>query len=316
MTSEDAAQEAQQELIAVVNPRAGEKVCIAYPHQNEFGANFVESVLRNIAYDKLHGNHLMHASGLMGQGALASVWGTGGKELAYARNTAAAAFLASDADWLLWWDTDIGAEQDAVEKLLEAADPVERPIVGALCFVEQEFSHDWRGGLKSALNPTIYDWSWVEPSNGMPGMYKLATRQEWEPGEITRVGATGCGLLLVHRSALEKIANWLHKEGAPASIWYERIPGPDGEMCGEDISFCLRAHEVNVPIWVHTGVSTTHQKTVWYGVEEFRVKPATPVDGKVIRLEPKDWPRLRVNPFAAKDAMRDTPMARPHDHMH
>ena len=113
---------AQQGLNAALDPRAGERVCIGTPHLNEAGWNFVESVLRMAAYDKSNGDHLLHNSGLMNNGALAAVWGRS-MELAHARNTATAAFLASDSDWLLWWDTDIGAEPDALEKLLTVADP-------------------------------------------------------------------------------------------------------------------------------------------------------------------------------------------------
>lgn len=294
------------------DPRAGEQVCIGYPHLDSFGANFVDSLLRAVAYDKTRGDHLMHSSGLRNTGALAAAWGRS-VEISHARNTIAAAFMASDADWLLWWDTDIGAEPNAVEQLLAAADPVTRPIVGGLCFIETEYEHDWMGGLRSRLAPTLYDWSWVEPDNGLPGAFKLATRPDWTPGEVTRVGATGCGLLLVHRSVFEKISDWLMGQGAPGHIWHERIPGPDGELCGEDISFCMRAHQVGIPVHVHTGVLTSHQKTAWYGAPEYRTKPFTPPNATP--LPPEQWPMLMVNPNAVKDAERDTPI-RGHDHEH
>jgi hypothetical protein len=297
---------AKIELDKALNPRAGEKVCIGYPHLDTMGANFVESVLRMIAYDKARGNHLMHNSGLMNSGAIAAAWGRS-MELSHARNTIAAAFLASDADWLLWADTDIGFEADALEKLLEAADPDTRPIVGGLCFIEGDFSHDFRGGLRSSLAPTLYDWCWIEPDSGMPGAYKMITRQDWEPGEVTRVGATGCGLLLVHRSAFTRISDWLTESEAPAHIWFERIPGPDGEKCGEDISFCLRANQVGLPVFVHTGVTTTHQKTAWYGVADYKMKPFTPPPMTLTPLPPEQWPRLEINRNTVAEAAQNSP---------
>lgn len=288
------------------DPRAGEQVCIGYPHLDSFGANFVDSVLRTIAYDRQHGNHLMHNSGLRNTGALAAAWGRS-IELSHARNTIAAAFMASDADWLLWWDTDIGCEPHALEQLLAVADPETAPIVGGLCFIETDYQHDFHGGLHSALAPTLYDWAWVEPNSGMPGAYKLVTRTDWD-GKVTRVGATGAGFLLTHRSVYTKISDWLMEQGAPGHIWFERIPGPDGEKCGEDISFCLRAHQVGLPVMVHTGVSTTHQKSVWYGVPEYRAKPFTPPPVTSRPLPPDQWPKLTINPNAATDAQRDSPM--------
>ncbi len=301
------AESARAALVEALDPRAGEKVCIGVPHLDQAGWNFTESALRMAAYDKAHGNHLLHNSGLMNNGALCAVWGRS-MELSHARNTATAAFLSSDADWLLWIDTDIGFEQDALEKLLSVADPETAPIVGGLCFIEGDFSHDFRGGLRSSLAPTLYDWAWIEPKSGMPGTYKMVARQEWATDAVTRVGATGCGFLLTHRSVYEKESAWLQESGAPPHIWFERIPGADGELCGEDISFCLRAHQIDLPVLVHTGVITTHQKTIWYGAEEYRQKPFTPPAMNVQLLPPDRWPKLEINRKAAEQAARNSPM--------
>lgn len=298
---------ALHDLERALNPRAGEKVCIGVPHLNDAGWNFVESALRMAAYDKAHGDHLLHNSGLMNNGALAAVWGRS-MELAHARNTAAAAFLSSDADWLLWIDTDIGFEPDALEKLLAVADPDTAPIVGGLCFIEGDFSHDFRGGLRSSLAPTLYDWAWIEPHSGMPGTYKMLARQKWPADQVTRVGATGCGFLLTHRSVYEKVAAWLQESGGPPHIWFERIPGADGELCGEDISFCLRAHQIGLPVLVHTGVVTTHQKTVWYGAQDYAAKPFTPPPMNVLPLPPDQWPKLTINRNAAQQAAETSPI--------
>jgi glycosyltransferase involved in cell wall biosynthesis len=309
MESPDAFTKALDELDQALdfNPREGEHVCIGTPHLDQPGWNYTESLLRMIAYDKQHGDHLMHNSGLMNNGALAAVWGRS-MELSHARNTATAAFLASDAEWLLWIDSDIGFEPDALEKLLAVADPETQPIVGALCFIEGDYTHDFHGGLRASLAPTLYDWAWVEPKSGGVGAYKMVTRHEWTAGEVTRVGATGCGMLLTHRSVYEKIAAWNQENGAPPYIWFERIPGPDGERCGEDVSFCIRAHQVGLPVHVHTGVTTTHQKTVWYGVPEYHQKPFTPPAIVSTPLSPEQWPTIRINPHAAEQAADDSPI--------
>ena len=304
---------AKIELDRAINPRAGEKVAIGYPHLDHYGVNFVESLILMAGYDKAHGNHLLNTVPGMNNGAIYSVWGRNA-ELAHARNQAVSAFLASDADWLLWWDTDIGARPDALEKLLEVADPDTAPIVGGLCFIEGDFTHDGRGGLRSALAPTLYDWTWIPSMAGHPGAYKMVGRQDWPldddgEGMVTRVGATGCGFLLTHRTVYEKISAWLFEQpGVPGNIWFERIPGPDGEKCGEDVSFCLRAHQVGLPIMVHTGVTTTHQKTVWYGEDDYRMKPAAPPIANFTPLPVDQWPKLMVNPHAAQEAAETSPM--------
>src|ERR1041384_333439 len=113
---------AREALARALNPRAGERVCIGTPHLTEAGWNYVESLWRMGAYDKAHGNHLLHNSGLMNNGSFAPVWGRS-MELSHARNTAAAAFLSSESDWLLWIDSDIGFQQDALAKRLSGAAP-------------------------------------------------------------------------------------------------------------------------------------------------------------------------------------------------
>lgn len=288
--------------------RSGEKVSIAYVHLDSIGANFTESVLRMISYDHtVGGDHLMHGNSNRSYGAICPVWGRGG-DMAHARNTATAAFLQSDADWLLWIDTDMGFEAHVLEVLLSVADPETAPVVGGLCFIEGDYTHDWKGGLRSSLSPTLYDWCWMEPSNGLPGMYKLVPRSDWPDNAVTRVGATGAAFLLTHRSVYEKISQWCMEQGAPPNIWWQRIPGPDGELCGEDVSFCLRVHQVDLPVLVHTGVKTTHQKTTWYGEEDYRNKPFTPPKVSGRPLGPSEWPKLQINRDAAQRAARESPM--------
>lgn len=293
-------------LNKALDPRAGETVCIATPHLDHSGWNYTESLVRMFAYDKARGNHLLHEGGLLNNGAFAPIWGRS-TELSHARNTGAAAFLSTEADWLLWIDSDMGFPKNTVEELLAVADPETAPIVGGLCFIEGDYGHDERGGLRSSLAPTLYDWCWVEPSNGMPGAYKMVTRHEWPDNQVTRVGATGTGLLLTHRSVYEKMARWLTEQGAPPNIWFERIPGPDGELCGEDVSFCLRAHQLDLPVLVHTGVITSHQKTIWYSAPDYKQKPFTPPTN-AFPLPPDQWPKLMVNRDAARQAAATSPI--------
>jgi hypothetical protein len=78
--------------------------------------------------------------------------------------------------------------------------------------------------------------------------------------------------------------------------WYHRVPARDGSM-GEDLSFCMRAAAMDIPIHVHTGVRTTHAKRIWLSESDFLaqslVPPATeevavlvPVLGRPEHAEP------------------------------
>lgn len=294
----------------------GTPVTLGTLHRTEYGANYVESLMRMTVYDKAHGNHLFHMTGLTGENSVLPIWGSTG-ELAHARNIGASLFLQTDSQWLLWIDSDMGWEPHALEQLLEVAHPEERPVVGGLCFIEQELARDFRGGLRTKLAPTLYDWAYVEADDHTPAGYRLLPRLDYDkhpslpdmPG-VQQVAATGTGFLLTHRSVFEKISDWCRQSGIPENIWYQRIASPDGDFSGEDISFCMRCREVDVPIHVHTGVSVTHMKPVWWSELDYQGSRRSTVTERFgLRvLEPFEWPRLGVNPDADKDAKRSSPV--------
>lgn len=172
--------------------------------------------------------------------------------LSAARNDVAAAVLEQDVDWLLWVDTDMGFAPETLYQLLAAADPQARPVVGALCFIQRQYAHDGMFGFRVRPQPTIFDWTKADdevPRYRSVPMYPVNT--------LVQVAATGSACILIHRSVFEKIAE---KRGA---TWYDRTPGPDGKLLGEDVSFCVRAADAGIPVHVHTGVRTTHYKAQW-----------------------------------------------------
>ena len=95
-------------------------------------------------------------------------------------------------DWLLWVDSDMQWDADtAIQTLLAVADPVERPIVGGLCF----------GMSTDGLYPTIYMGYETEG-----GQFTTIRVRDYPRDTVVRVAATGAAFLLIHRSALERIA--------------------------------------------------------------------------------------------------------------
>jgi hypothetical protein len=169
-----------------------------------------------------------------------------------ARNSVAAQMVASDVDWLFWVDTDMGFAPETLYQLLAVADPTERPVVGALCFAARQYAHDGLFGFRTKPQPTIYDW--VVDGAGTPQF--LATPM-YPVNTLVQVAATGSACILIHRSVFETIAEKLGPN------WYDRTPGADGKLLGEDVSFCVRAAACEIPVHVHTGVRTTHYKGQW-----------------------------------------------------
>jgi len=221
-------------------------VAVAYLHPNTVGHNFHQSLLQLALYDQHNHNRL-------GQW-LTMRSGSGG--IVEARNQIheQVADLPSSIQWLLWIDADMGFAPDSLDRLLAAADPVDRPIVGGLCFAWKEIQPDGLNGFHCVARPTIFDW--VEHDDGHKRFTGVV---EFPTDEVMSCAATGTAFLLVHRSVVERVAESRDTHGR----WFDRIKGSDGSLLGEDISFCVRATAAGFPIHVHTGVVTNHLKELW-----------------------------------------------------
>ncbi len=172
-----------------------------------------------------------------------------------ARNETAKNLIESNAEWLLSIDADMGWDVGALEQLLAVADPVARPIVGGLCFGFGPITDridSGRGVIKVPF-PTIFDIAETDDD--------IAFRPRWwyPVNQLVPCSATGAAMLLIHRSVFEAIAA-RPKLGAP----FDRIKHPKAKkLWGEDTSFCMRAALLGFPTHVHTGVRTSHAKTIY-----------------------------------------------------
>jgi hypothetical protein len=220
-------------------------VTVAYLHSDEVAHSWHQSLMEMVAWDFAHHGRILRG------GWLAMSCGTGG--LVEARNQVARQFLGErDADWLLWVDTDMGLAPDTVDCLMEAADPVERPVVGGLCFAQKDVDADGLGGYRCEPRPTIFDWV----QDGEAGTF--VGRTTYPVNTVVRCHGTGSACILIHRSVLQRIAD----EFGPT--WYDRIPNrARGGLFGEDLSFCARVQALSIPLFVHTGVKTSHMKHLW-----------------------------------------------------
>lgn len=196
-------------------------------------------------------------------GAEGRIIRTSGKELrkvagtmgvADGRNQVAREFLdTTDGDWLMFIDTDMGFDPDAVDRLIASADPIARPVMGGLCFalrrVEAGPAHSERFGVI----PTVYHWVETEAESG------FAPIQRYPQGQVFEVGATGAAFLLIHRSALAKVRK---RQG---DSWFDPIKHPTADhgrprTFSEDLSFCVRLQAAGVPVHVDSSVRTVHHK--------------------------------------------------------
>jgi hypothetical protein len=233
--------------------RAG-AVAVGYVYDDEHRSisySWHHSMIELIGWDITHEGRIMRG------GYVAYKCGTDG--LVDARNKAVRLFLdEQQADWLFWVDTDMGFAADTVDRLLAAADPVERPVVGGLAFTQRQELSDGMGGWRCRATPTVFDWTVLDD-----GQMGFSVRWKYPPDQLVRVAGTGAACLLVHRGVFEKI----HAE---YGTWYDRVPNTTTkQVVSEDLSFCLRAGALNIPVHVHTGVKTSHQKTVWLSEDDY-----------------------------------------------
>lgn len=248
--------------------REPDRVALAYVHDIEVAYSWHHSTIQMLLFDAGHKQRMIRG------GYLACRYGTGG--IVDARNKLAAQFLDEcDAEWLFWIDTDMGYDPDTVERLLEVADPVERPIVGGLCFAQLETGEDGLSGYRCAPRVTIFDWLEVD------GYEKFVGRAHYPANTLVRCAGTGAACILIHRSVLTKMRE------EHGDTWYVRVSGTDGKLIGEDISFCVRAAALGFPIYVHTGVKTSHLKNLWLAEPDFwKANLAPPATERVAVLVP------------------------------
>jgi hypothetical protein len=156
------------------------------------------------------------------------------------------AFLKTKHNWLLMVDSDMVFSGQDVIDLVQAAVENNFPILGGLYF----------GGVPDGkVTPHIYRVA--EDEHGVQGMETIegvGGAGVWGP--IVECHATGAGFLLMSRAALVRIGeeykDYAHK-------WFAES-GTTSEY-GEDVTFCLRAVGLGMPIHVHTGVILGHLKT-------------------------------------------------------
>ena len=226
------------------------KVAIAYVHGMEVAHSWHQSLMSLIAHD------VANKQRVIGGGWLATKYGTGG--IVAARNDTVKQFLTMDhVDWLMWIDTDMGFEADAVDRLMESADPKNAPIVGGLCWMMREVGTDGVGGMIVQPAPTVFDWMQNTGDDGtVVSGYTVVP--DYPRDQLFQCAATGSAFVLIHKSVFQRVAEDY------GSSWYSPVLNQTSKQwISEDLSFCMRANALEIPVHIHSGVKTTHLKHLW-----------------------------------------------------
>ena len=151
----------------------------------------------------------------------------------HARNQACMRFLESGAEWLFSIDSDVIAPRDAIPRLISRGKPVISGIYA-------------RRSPPVGIPVMIKDGRWVT---------------EYPANALIEVDVVGAGLLLIHRSVIERLPPIDPEIGRAWFSW--RVDRqhllPPGEGMSEDFCFCKQVRDkLKIPIVVDTSVVAAH----------------------------------------------------------
>ena len=142
------------------------------------------------------------------------------------REKLAKAALDDGCDYVLWIDADMRFPKNTIERLLSH----DKDICGVNATTRTIPVKATAKNLKVNLEEKTNTWLPVT-SKGKTG--------------IERVTSLGCGVLLVKREVFDKTpAPW---------FWFYQLPGD--KVLGEDVHFCVAAHDAGFETWVDHGLS-------------------------------------------------------------
>lgn len=129
-------------------------------------------------------------------------------------------------DYILWIDADMRFPKTTIERLIAH----DKPIVGVNATTRSIPVRSTAKNLQIDFDNKINHWRPVSSKN--------------KTG-IERVTAIGCGVMLVKKEVFEKTPRpW---------FWFEVLPGD--KLLGEDVYFCVKAHDAGFETWVDHDLS-------------------------------------------------------------
>jgi hypothetical protein len=148
----------------------------------------------------------------------------------------------TDFDWILWVDSDIVLNNEALRKVWSAVHPIERPVVTGTYFISKE-------NERSLMAPYPALFNWVEGDD-----YQISYAHPLPVDALIKVGSAGFGFVMMHRNAIKKMRE-VH-----GNMPYFNETGVGEQFVSEDINFFRLMHKAGVPLYSHTGATVQHMK--------------------------------------------------------
>jgi hypothetical protein len=218
------------------------KVAICVPCRDEVMAGFCFDLARLTAYEAKRGVNEIQLLQMPGTLIFTQ------------REKLAQEALEWGADQLLWIDSDQRFPANTLE-ILQARDV---PVCGVNATTRREPI------LPTALNLKIER----EMLNGKPGEMKQVWHKVESRGKkgIEQVTAVGFAVTLVNREVFKKVPR----------PWFDVIWTDHGNVIGEDVTFCVRCMENDIPVYVDHELSMHigHIGTKTFGWDDVKHGPS------------------------------------------
>ncbi len=149
-----------------------------------------------------------------------------------------------EGDWILFIDSDMAWQPEAVRVLVETREKFDLDILGGLCFQRGD-----------PYQPTMYK---LAPH----GAHGYTYMEKWPEDSAVEVDATGMAFCLVHKRVFDRILQAQAKESfGTFEERQKQRPAPFfrwEEEWGEDFLFCREAVAAGCRIFVDTSVKIAH----------------------------------------------------------
>lgn len=228
-----------------------DRAIVGYLHPGNVDHHFIVALNDLARYEADHGDRLLWPP----------ISNQSNYDLATSRNEVMAAWLdKTPARWLLFVDTDMGFAPDALSRLLEHAE--DHPVIGGLCFTHKRSSVTREGAQRFTVFPTIYRYVETDNPDGMAAGFQCA--YAYPEDTLMEVAGTGAAFLLIERGFAEAMREQM------GDTWFDHAHHPElGTRFSEDLSFCVRVAAMGENVMVHTGVKTSHRKSIWLDEDVF-----------------------------------------------
>jgi hypothetical protein len=147
------------------------------------------------------------------------------------------------SDWLLWVDSDICVTVDILQKLWDVANKDTHPVITGVYFVSKELD-----GSLMVPYPVVFN-------NVEENPFQVEFIHPLPQNQVIKCDSAGMGLVLMHKSIIEKLKNKYPNE----SLFAEQV-GVGDKFISEDVSFFRKLKKVGIPLHAHTGAIATHVK--------------------------------------------------------